>query len=216
MSHTADPAVPRCVCVCVCAQPVRARACWSAGTASASPQRFAAMARMTVRTAAMKSTAAESRVRHLSAHPSFELFFFFSSVFFFCPLTLPLPGPAQSSCTAGQPSCISASCAAACGASGACEPGSSNCSECLSALAVRCLPLLDTLPSCPPSALRAHQPGAVQEPALQHHQLAQLPGPPVPAGELRVLGGVAVPGAGPDRLLPVPHVLRLHAARPQV
>lgn len=66
------------------------------------------------------------------------------------------------------------------------------------------------------SALRAHQPGAVHEPALQPDQLSQLSGPPVPEGELCVLGGLSVPGPGPDWLLPLSHVLRLHTAGTQV
>lgn len=61
------------VCVCVCVQPVRVRACWSAGTVSVFRQRSVVTARTTVRTAATRSTAAESRVRHLSVwHTSLE------------------------------------------------------------------------------------------------------------------------------------------------
>lgn len=56
----------------------------------------------------------------------------------------------------------------------------------------------------------------MHEPALQPHQLPQLPGPPVPEGVLRVLGVLPVPRPGPDRLLPVPHVLRLHPAGTEV
>lgn len=53
--------------ICVCAQPVRVRVCWSAGTVSAFLRRFVVMERTTVKTAAMRSTAAKSRVRPLSS-----------------------------------------------------------------------------------------------------------------------------------------------------
>lgn len=80
-----------------------------------------------------------------------------------------------------------------------------------------CVKQSETSPSAGvSSALRAHQSGAVHEPALQPDQLSQLPGPPVPEGELRLLGGLSVPSPGPDWLLPLPHVLRLHTARTQV
>lgn len=54
----------------VCAQHVKVKAYWSAGTVSVFHQRSTVMVRKTVRMAAMRSNAAESRVRHLSVTPS--------------------------------------------------------------------------------------------------------------------------------------------------
>lgn len=116
------------VCAVVCLQPVRVRVCWSAGTVSASLLRFAATEKTTVKTAAMKSTAAEIRVRRLSAsHPSHVPVYLFLSVHKFICVCF----PAQGVCAPGQPSCISASCPSACaGGNAACDTrNTNNCSE---------------------------------------------------------------------------------------
>ncbi|RVE60907.1 hypothetical protein OJAV_G00186080 [Oryzias javanicus] len=98
------------------------------------------------------------------------------------------------SCGPGQPVCPSPSCPSACEAPGAaCDPRNSSCARCEPISLELCMNLPYNLTSYP-------------------NHLA----PPVPAGELRVLGVLAVPRAGPDRLLPVPHVLRLHAAGTEV
>lgn len=79
----------------------------------------------------------------------------------------------------------------------------------------QCLPLV-VIASLRPSSLWTDQPGAVHEPTLQPDQLPQLPGSPVSERELCVLGVLAVPCPGPDRMLPVPHVLCLHTAGTKV
>lgn len=195
------------------------------------------MVRMTVRMAAMRSNAAESRVRHLSVRHIFSGIFSLS----WTHLLLICCFPAQAPCFPGQPSCISTSCPPACGGgNAACNPRNNNCSEsslwpCYnrqsdmcewlifplersklkSETMRRCLPLVVTVSLCP-SSLWTDQPGAVYEPTLQPDQLPQLPRSPVPERERGVLGVLAVPCPGPDRMLPVPHVLCLHTAGAKV
>lgn len=203
-----------CLCVCMCVQPVRVRACWSAGTVSASRQHSVATARTTVRTAVMKNTAAESRVRRLPL-TSQQLSSSLLHIPSLCVLQVrgcaSLVNPAVSQFPVRRRAAVSTSpvipeiTTAVSPAqmflhftSGSVSPSGGDCA------------------SLHLSSLRAHQPGTVHEPALQPDQLPQLPGPPVPEREFCVLGVVTVPCTGPDRLLPVPHVLRLHAAGPKV
>lgn len=64
--------------------------------------------------------------------------------------------------------------------------------------------------------MRGHFSGAVHEPPVQPDHLPQLPGPPLPERELCFLGVVSVSRPGSDRMSPLPHVLRLHAAGAKV